>query len=129
MPKMFLIFNHNFTLDQEKDAKESLGINEIVNMPHEIAEIWGGIPPEHPEISGFLEPVKNWLGENARKNDFVLIQGDFGACYIMVNFCFKNKFIPIYSTTSRQAVEEVKQDGTIKLTHHFRHKRFRFYEG
>ncbi len=125
--QLFLIFNHNFTIEQKSDAKKTLGVKNIIKMPSEAAKIWGNIPPDYPEIESFLTPVKNWLLKTARKNDFILIQGDFGACYILVKFSFKNKFIPIYSTTYREAVEQVQPDGTIKLTHRFRHKRFRFY--
>ena len=61
------------------------------------------------------------------RGDYALIQGDFGACYIMVNFAFEQGLIPIYSTTVREAIEEPKDDGSVKLVHQFNHQIFRRY--
>ena len=125
---LFLIFNHNITSVQETDARRSLGVQRIIDMPSDIKELWQQIPPDLHEISSWLNPVKDWLAQNSIINDYVLIQGDFGACYIMVNFAFEIGLIPVYSTTERKAVEEHSNDGTIKLVHHFRHQKFRKYE-
>ena len=124
---MFLIFNHEITSRQKEDVYISLGVQQITDLPYDLKELWRQVPPDLTEISRYLEPVKEWLAENASRSDYVLIQGDFGACYIMVNFAFKKGFIPIYSTTERQAVEEHGDDGTVKLTHQFKHHIFRRY--
>ncbi|MBW2742311.1 MAG: hypothetical protein JRE64_26545 [Deltaproteobacteria bacterium] len=128
MPRsLFLIFNHDITPVQEIDACSSLGVQQIINMPPDLKELWRQIPPDLSKISDYLNPVKDWLAGQARKNDHVLIQGDFGACFIMVNFAFETGLIPIYSTTQREAVEEHKEDGTVNLSHQFRHRIFRRY--
>jgi len=97
-------------------------------MPSDLKDLWRQIPSALPKISAYLNPVKDWLAGQSKKNDYVLIQGDFGACFIMVNFAFEISLIPIYSTTEREAVEEHKEDGTINLSHQFRHQIFRRYE-
>ncbi|MCD6273904.1 MAG: hypothetical protein J7K30_13940 [Deltaproteobacteria bacterium] len=124
---LYLIFNHKITCKQEQDARESLGVDKIIELPPALDTIWRQIPPDLGLIKNYLKPVKDWLASHARKNDYLLIQGDFGACYIMANFAFKIGLIPIYSTTRREAVEEHDDDGTVKLTHHFRHRIFRKY--
>jgi len=58
----------------------------------------------------------------------VLIQGDCGACYILVQVSFRLKLIPIYSTTQRKAVEENGPEGAVRLTHEFKHVLFSKYE-
>lgn len=126
---LFLIFNHTFTDAQEQDAIVSLGIDWIVDMPEDYKKIWKSIPPNIAAIYDYLEPIQTWLKCNANKDDYVLIQGDFGACYIMVNFAFRIGLVPIYSTTSRNMKEVILKDGTVKLTHHFQHHIFRRYEG
>ncbi len=83
--------------------------------------------PFKTKINNYLEPVKSWLAENVAKSDYVLIQVDFGACYIMVHFAFEKGLIPVYSTTRREAVEEHGNDGSIKLVHQFKHQIFRKY--
>lgn len=45
----------------------------------------------------------------------------------MVNFAFEKGLIPIYSTTNREAVEEYGENGSVKMTHQFRHIIFRKY--
>ncbi|MBL0699441.1 MAG: hypothetical protein JJV92_00980 [Desulfosarcina sp.] len=124
---LYLIFNHQITVRQKQDARESLGVDKIIELPHDLDPLWRQIPPDLESIKNYLEPVKEWLASHAKKNNYLLVQGDFGACYIMVNFAIKIGLIPIYSTTERKAVEEHDDDGTVKLTHHFRHRIFRKY--
>ncbi|MDI6688183.1 MAG: CRISPR-associated protein Csx20 [Desulfobacterales bacterium] len=128
MPRsLFLIFNHDITPVQESDARSSLGVKQIINMPPDLKDLWRQIPPDLPEISNYLSPVKDWLAGEAKKNDYVLIQGDFGACFIMVNFAFKKGLIPIYSTTDREVAEKQQLDGTVRLVHNFKHQSYRKY--
>ena len=128
MPDLFLIFNHEITEAQLEDARKSLGVHRVVDLPTELKIFWKQIPPDLPEIASYLEPVKDWLASNATKMDFVLIQGDFGACFIMVNFALKHGLIPVYSTTSREAEEIHEADGAVSLVHRFKHRIFRKYE-
>lgn len=125
---LFLIFNHEITHAQESDARSSLGVKQIIGMPSDLKNLWRQIPPDLYEITNYLKPVKNWLAGQAKKNDYVLIQGDFGACFIMVNFVFKIGLIPVYSTTEREVAEEQRADGTVNLMHQFKHRIFRKYE-
>lgn len=113
---------------QEAEARTSLGVRRIINLPSALEEIWCQIPPDLPEIGDYLAPIKTWLSEHAAESDYVLVQGDLGACYIIVHFAFEKDLIPIYSTTQREAVEEQKTDGSIKLIHNFEHRIFRKYE-
>ena len=127
-PSLYLIFNHQITVRQKQDARESLEVDKIIELPHDLDPLWRQIPPDLESIKNYLEPVKDWLASHAQKNDYLLVQGDFGACYIMINFAFEIGLIPIYSTTKREAVEQHGDDGTIKLVHHFKHQIFRKYE-
>ncbi|GBC63133.1 hypothetical protein DENIS_4126 [Desulfonema ishimotonii] len=127
MQSLFLLFNHTLTPAQEADARASLGVDRIVTPPQDLRAVWSGVPPDLPEISPYLKAVRDWLLAEARLADYVLIQGDFGACYLMVRFAFDFGMIPVYATTRREAVEEPQPDGTIKITHHFNHRRFRKY--
>lgn len=124
---LFLLFNHQITDDQRRDAMESLGVQAIREPPDRLKALWSQIPPDLLEIQGFLQPIMQWLKGASRPGDYVLIQGDFGACYLLVSFALANGLIPVYSTTDRIALEESTPDGVIKLVHHFRHKIFRRY--
>jgi len=124
---LYLIFNHQTTCRQKHDARESLGVDKTIELPPDLDLLWRQIPPDLESIKNHLEPVKDWLASHAQKNDYILIQGDFGACYIMVSFSFEIGLIPVYSTTFREAVEEHGEDGTVKMVHRFKHNKFRKY--
>lgn len=125
--KLFLLFSHQPTPEQLVDARVSLGVESIVEMPGELREIWHQIPPDAEAVDSFLGPVKEWLVKNSRQGDIALIQGDFGATYLMVNFVGELGLVLVYSTTTRRACEKVQKDGSVKTEHVFRHRRFRVY--
>jgi hypothetical protein len=127
-PSLFFLFNHTPTEAQLGDAENTFGIKRFMTPPPEIGQFWRQIPPELDTIADYLTPVKDWLSDCARKGDFVLIQGDFGATYLMVRFALEAGLIPIYSTTERRAVEHHGADGRVHLSHTFYHCRFRRYE-
>ena len=124
---LFILLSHQITTQQRRDAHNSLSVTEFIELPPDLKTIWSSIPPDLPELNDYLKPVKGWLVREAKKNDYVLIQGDFGACYIMVNFAFKALLIPIYSTTERKAEEKYGQHGEVRLVHRFKHRIFRIY--
>ncbi len=64
--KMFLVFNHVFTQDQKQDATASLGIDQFINLPGPIRDIWSQIPADAEEIAPFLFPVQDWLISESR---------------------------------------------------------------
>jgi len=127
MPSLLLIFNHRITALQEEDARVSLRVERIIDLPEDLKAIWRQVPAELEAIEGYLGPIKAWLAGRGKKGDYVLIQGDFGACFIMVNVAMEQGLIPIYSTTQREALEEHGEDGTVKIIHQFRHRIFRRY--
>ncbi|CAB3289517.1 conserved protein of unknown function [Methanocaldococcus lauensis] len=127
MPKMFLLFSHNLTDDQIKDAKENLKVDKFIYLPKELQNIWSNIPPEVEDITDYLKPIKEFLKNNANDGDYVLIQGDFGATYNMVSYAFENNLIPIYATTKR-VVKEVIENGKVITIREFKHCRFRKYK-
>ena len=127
MLKLFLLFNHTLTEPQVELARSSLGVEKIIEPPSGLKAMWRKIPPDITGISDYLKPVNLWLVENADESDYVLIQGDFGACFILVNLSFERGLIPIYSTTHREAVEEHSPDGSVKIIHRFQHQIYRKY--
>lgn len=128
MPKMLLLFSHQLTEDQTRDARATLNITEFVPLPPSLEGLWKNIPPTKPSLSDDLEPVRKWVKEHGDPGDYVLIQGDFGAVYLMVNFAFSVNLIPVYSTTERDVVEKAMPDNTVRSERVFRHKVFRKYE-
>lgn len=128
-PRLVVLFNHTLTEGQREDGRHSLGVGEFLEPPAAVRSLWAEVPPELESLDGYLAPVRSWLAECARPGDFLLVQGDFGATWLMVRFAFTIGLVPVYSTTRRSAAEEPQPDGSVRLTHRFRHVRFRRYGG
>lgn len=129
MSRLVLLFNHSLTALQAADAKETLGVSGFVEPPESIKAIWADIPASPAEIRPFLQPVFDWLDGASEPGDHVLVQGDFGAVFLVVRHALETGRVPVYSTTRREAAEEANPDGSVQLTHRFRHVRFREYGG
>lgn len=118
MKKLILLFSHELTGQQEIDARANLKCDEILYMPKKLKEKWQNLGIERD-----LEEFKNFLAEVTKKEDYVLVQGEWGATYDMVNYCKENNLIPIYSSTKRE-VEERKDGETILKISKFVHRGF-----
>ncbi|GAB6044548.1 CRISPR-associated protein Csx20 [Caminibacter profundus] len=123
--KLFLFFSHNLTQEQIKDA-ESLGINEFVSLPHKLQYLWSNVPPELEDLEEYVIPFYEFLNINAKKGDYVLVQGDFGLSCRLVNYSKQKGLIPIYATSKRVTKEIKKEDKVIKISE-FKHIKFRRY--
>ncbi len=126
MKRLFLLFSHTLTDSQKRDAKVSLHVEEFVALTLELQELWSDIPEEKTEIKEYLKPLKEYLETYAKSGDFILIQGDFGGVYQMVDFAKSRGLIPIYSTTKRE-VSEVTLDDTVEKMSTFKHVLYRRY--
>lgn len=118
MKKLVLLFSHQLTAQQEIDAKENLKCDEILYMPKELKEKWQDLGIERD-----LAEFKKFLSEVTTEGDYVLVQGEWGATYEMINYCKEKNLIPIYSSTKRE-VEERKEGETIIKVSKFVHRGF-----
>lgn len=124
MSKMLLLFSHKLTQSQKEDAISSLKVYDFVYLPDDLQELWSNIPADLTNLNNFLMPIKEYIKNNAKVNDIILTQGDFGAVYEMVNFTKNLGLIPVYSTTKREIkTEEI--DGKIVKSSVFEHIKFR----
>ena len=123
--KLYLLFSHKLTVEQEEDAYKQFGIANIVYLEKNILDIWSNIPAEIVSVKPVLEPVVKYF-EELSEGDYVLVQGDFGATYLMVNFIRAKGAIPIYATTKRDVIEKQEGNKSIK-TSIFKHIRYRIY--
>jgi hypothetical protein len=126
MKKMFLLFSHKLTEIQEEDARKSLQIQEFLYLPDELQHLWSNIPPNITNLNKYLRPLERFVLENANIHDYLLVQGDFGGVYNMVNFSKSNNLIPVHSTTTRN-VQEKTVNGKVEKFSVFEHIIFREY--
>ena len=124
--KMFLLFSHKLTDEQIKDAKQNLGVDEFVYLPQDLQEKFSNVPPEIDDIKAYSKIFIEFLEKNANKNDYILIQGDFGVVFWVVEYCRQNNFKAVYATTKR-VVKEKKVKGKVVKISEFKHVKFRRY--
>jgi len=124
--KLLAVISHTLMEAQIKEANNRLNVDSIVLMPDEIKNIWSNISPFGPLPTGQIDNVIKWIEKESEKGDYVLIQGDFGATYYVVDYCIKNSRVPIYSTTKRE-IEEYIKDGQVETKRIFEHINFRKY--
>ncbi len=130
MPTLYLLFSHTLTAAQTEDATQSLAVQHFVALPEDLQSRWSSIPPELPSLDDHLVPILDWLRAHAQPEDFVLVQGDFGATFYVVDTCRREGLgTPVYATTQRLTEEVPQEDGSIRKVSTFRHVRFRrFYQ-
>ncbi|GFR36218.1 CRISPR-associated protein Csx20 [Thermobrachium celere] len=125
--KLILLFSHTLTDEQVREAEDKLNVEEFIYLPQELQHIWSNIPPEGELPLDILDKFKRFIEQNANQGDYVLIQGDFGATYHMVQWVKENGFIPIYATSKRVYKSITNEDGSITNMHIFKHINFRRY--
>jgi len=122
---MHLFFSHKLTKEQIDDAKK-MGVKEFIYLPKDLQKLFSNVPPELESLDEYKKPFEEYLLKNAKKGDFVLLQGDFGLVCSLVGFSKKLGLIPVYATTKRVAVERIIEGRTVKISE-FHHIRFRRY--
>ncbi len=126
MAALHLVFSHNLTEEQKKDAYNNLKCERIIPLPPPLQKIWSNIPPDK-DIAVIIKEFKVYLEASASRGDYILIQGDLGMVFSLVNWCLRRGMIPIYSTTKRTVMEMHKEGSMVKLVHIFKHVMFRRY--
>lgn len=120
---MFVLINHNLTEEQKDQALKTFGIEDIVNITD---DAWSSINPSDENILCALSAYKKELMLEANAGDVLLVQGDFGATYNMINFAKNIGLKTIYATTKR-VVQELIMDGKSVTKREFKHEKFREY--
>ncbi len=124
--KLFLLFSHTLTTEQIVDAKKTFGVEEFIELPKSLQALWSNVPSDLEALNEYLEPIESYLKVELKKDDLVLVQGDFGATYYVVSMVKSLGFKAIYATTKRNVVEKVIKNKIVK-TSLFEHVRFRVY--
>ena len=126
MPNLHLFFSHRLTEEQIIDAKENLKVEEFVYLPKDLQQLFSNVPPELEDLGEYVRPFVKYLLKNAKVGDYILLQGDFGLVYRLVEVAKSLGLIPVYATTKRVAIEKNIDGKSVKISE-FRHIRFRRY--
>ena len=126
MVKAFCLLNHELTQNQILELKNRFNVENIIYPPEELSRKWSQIPAEKELDKNIIGNVTNWLTA-ANKGDLLIVQGEFGATFMIVDYALKNELIPLHAVTKRVAVEH--RDGEVVSKQYvFEHVCFRKYE-
>ena len=129
MPTFWNLSNHGLRTAWTPDQKAS-------------AEIWGGVartlqeipfpavdPEAGPEaVAHLADQVLDALRQaGARPGDPLMVMGEFTLTHALVLRLKAAGMVPLASTTRREAVERLQEDGTLTIQHTFRFVGFRAY--
>lgn len=126
MSKAFVLLNHTLTQNQTKELESKFSIKEIVYPEKELSQKWSQIPAAENVDMGIIQSIVSWLSI-AQENDVLIVQGEFGSTFMIVDYALKNKLIPVHAVTKRVAKES--RDGeTVHREYIFEHVCFRKYK-
>ncbi|MCF6244153.1 MAG: CRISPR-associated protein Csx20 [Sulfurovum sp.] len=120
---MYILMSHDITKQQINNARAYLDVDNFVTLP---IEAWSQIPADFETVDSSLLPLKAQLLAEAKEGDILLVQGDYGATFNMVQFAKEMDMVPVYATTRRKVSKRVDGEKTI-TTRAFEHVRFRKY--
>ena len=128
--KIILLFSHILTESQISELKNHFNIETITYLPDYLQNIWSNIPPDYIDIEKELTSIKEFVTQNLYNNgkNYILVQGEYGAVYHMVNFAFENNCIPIYSASKRAYESKKIDEDKIENIHYFKHIKFQLYK-
>ena len=122
MRKFIILTSHKLVEEQIVDAKDRYGVQEFVYLPTELQSLWSNVPADLDSLENYSKPLKSWLEDVTHQGDVVMIQGDFGLSYNLIDYAKSLGLVTVYATTKRDSVEK---DG-VKISI-FKHIRFREY--
>ena len=129
MPTFWNLSNHSLQSAWTPDQKAA-------------AEAWGGVPrtlheipfPAVDPVAGpeavarLADQVMETLQEaGARSGDPLMVMGEFTLTHALVLRLKAAGMVPLASTTRREAVERLQEDGSLTIQHTFRFVGFRAY--
>jgi hypothetical protein len=96
-------------------------------MPINLALAWADIDP-HGELNlSFASSVVAWVRAVAPVGSPVVVQGEAGMTFEVVNRLIVAGYVPVYATSERKVIETVLPDGSTETRRIFEHVQFRAY--
>jgi len=125
--KLYVFLSHFLTEEQKKDAIKTLGVTKFVSLPSPLQKKWGNIESDR-SLKEKLKPFFDYILDNVTRDDYLLIQGEAGISFALVDWCLTNGYQPIYSYTKRVVIEKEIEKNKVEKKSVFKHIKFIFYE-
>ncbi|MBR3731219.1 MAG: hypothetical protein IKQ61_05180 [Spirochaetales bacterium] len=124
--KAYCLLNHTLTDNQIKELETKYDCAQIIYPDEDLKNIWSQIPPTEKLDMTVIDKVTQWL-MSAKQFDVLIIQGEFGSTFMLVDYALKNQIIPLYAVSKRIS-QEVSNGESVTRNTVFRHVCFREYK-
>ena len=126
MRKCFCLLNHKLTQKQLDELAQKYQVSDIEYPPKAVSDFWLQIPTTAQILKAYLQPVTDWI-QKAGQGDLIIIQGESGSTFALVDWALSKAFIPLYAVTKRIETEEMQGEKVVR--HYvFEHECFREYK-
>ena len=125
MSKVFCLLNHELTRNQLSELNAKFGAEKIIYPPEELSKKWSQIPATKTLDMNIIYAVVEWLSP-AKVGDILIVQGEFGSTFMIVDYALKNGLVPHYAVTKRVA-QESRNGELVQRQYTFEHVCFRKY--
>jgi hypothetical protein len=127
MPKALIVMSHQLLPKQKEELMSRFKVEKIIYLPEQLQRSWREIPSKGKMPEKSLDEIARWVKITCSREDVVLVQGEFGAVFYLVDYILQQGFKAIYATTDRDYTEEILPDNAVLRKHLFRHETFREY--
>lgn len=126
MRKAFVLLNHHLTDNQIKELNGKYLCDQIIYPGKELSDKWSGIAPVSELDMNTIKEVINWL-DSSSMDDVLVIQGEFGSTFYIVDYALQKGIIPVHAVTKRVA-QESREGEIVKRSYVFEHCCYRKYK-
>ena len=91
-------------------------------MPENLQQIWSNVLFDDKYYTNLNEMI-DYMLSILNEEDYVIVQGNGGYVYKLVEEAKKNKIIPLYAFSIRDSSEDIINEEIVKITK-FRHQCF-----
>lgn len=110
---------------QLAELKQRYHSTQVVYPPEDISAAWSQLSPGLAYDTNVIKAVLYWLKET-EPGDTVVIQGEAGSTFILVDYLLTHDLIPLHSVSRRVSSEEHAGE-LVKKSLVFKHVCFRPY--
>lgn len=122
----YCLLNHQLTSNQISELKNNYDVSNIIYPDQILKTMWSQIPAQKDYDQNIIDKITTWL-KPAKNNDILIVQGEFGTTFQIVDYALKQHLIPVHAVTERVAKEEINGE-SVKREYIFKHVCFRKYK-
>ena len=103
--KTYCLLNHTLIENQLAELKERYHSTQVVYPPKSLSDAWSQLAPDLTYDTYALDAIVRWL-DTADPGDTVVIQGEAGSTFILVDYLLSIGLTPLHAVSRRVSVEE-----------------------